>query len=303
MSDELADSVGPWAKEKLEALGRYLDFYTKVLKNQPWQTIYVDAYAGGGRALLRAPAREAAPLLQDQPDAELVQLISGSPRVALEVPNPFNRYVLIEPDPSRAARLEALREQYRDSQQIDVLRKDAASGIGWLLRQDISRRTHRGVVFLDPFGADLDWSVIQGLANTRVFEVVINFALNMAIQRMLPNSGDFQAGWRDRLDDYFGTSAWYDAVYQVGEQLFENRIEKRDDYLENLLNLYRQRLKEAFGFVSQAKLIRNTRGSPLYYLLWAGPHHKGLEGANYILSMGERLPRRARRSQAKRAPR
>jgi three-Cys-motif partner protein len=139
MSDELADSVGPWAKEKLEALGRYLDFYTKVLKNQPWQTIYVDAYAGGGRALLRAPAREAAPLLQDQPDAELVQLISGSPRVALEVANPFNRYVLIEPDPTRAARLEALREQYRDSRQIDVLREDAASGIGWLLRQDISR--------------------------------------------------------------------------------------------------------------------------------------------------------------------
>jgi three-Cys-motif partner protein len=265
--------------------------------------IYVDAYAGGGGALLRAPARETAPLLQDQPDAELVQLISGSPRVALEVANPFNRYVLIEPDPTRAARLEALREQYKDSRQIDVLRQDAASGIRWLLRQDISRRTHRGVVFLDPFGADLDWSVIQGLANTRVFEVVINFALNMAIQRMLPNSGDFQAGWRDRLDVYFGTSAWYDAVYQVGEQLFEKRIEKRDDYLESLLNLYRQRLKEAFGFVSQAKLIRNTRGSPLYYLLWAGPHHKGLEGANYILSMGERLPRRARRSQAKRAPR
>jgi len=303
MSDGLADSVGPWAKEKLEALGRYLDFYTKVLKNQPWQTIYVDAYAGSGRALLRAPARDAAPLLQDQPDAELVQLINGSPRIALEVANPFNRYVLIEPDPSRAAQLEALREQYRDSRQIDVLRQEAAAGIGWLLRQDISRRTHRGVVFLDPFGADLDWSVIQGLASTRAFEVVVNFALNMAIQRMLPNSGDFQAGWRERLDAYFGTSAWYDAVYQVGEQLFESRIEKRDDYLENLLNLYRQRLKEAFGFVSQPKLIRNTRGSPLYYLLWAGPRHKRLEGAHYILSMGERLPRRARRSQTKRAPR
>jgi three-Cys-motif partner protein len=58
MSVQLPDAVGPWAKEKLEALGRYLDFYTKVLKNQRWRTIYVDAYAGAGRALLRAPARE-----------------------------------------------------------------------------------------------------------------------------------------------------------------------------------------------------------------------------------------------------
>src|SRR5438309_1595055 len=46
--------VGPWAKEKLDALERYLDFYTKVLKNQPWEAIYIDAYAGGGRAAVRA---------------------------------------------------------------------------------------------------------------------------------------------------------------------------------------------------------------------------------------------------------
>ena len=72
--------VGPWAKEKLEALQRYLDFYTKVLKNQPWDTIYVDAYAGGGRAVLRAsaPATEVMPLLDqgevDQDEFELVTL-------------------------------------------------------------------------------------------------------------------------------------------------------------------------------------------------------------------------------------
>jgi hypothetical protein len=49
MSDELADSVGPWAKEKLEALGRYLDFYTKVLKNQPGRrsTLTHTQVAGG----------------------------------------------------------------------------------------------------------------------------------------------------------------------------------------------------------------------------------------------------------------
>ena len=44
-------SVGPWAKEKLEALGQYLSFYTTVLKNQGrWLrgTIFVDAFAGSG---------------------------------------------------------------------------------------------------------------------------------------------------------------------------------------------------------------------------------------------------------------
>jgi hypothetical protein len=44
-------TVGPWAKEKLDALGQYLGFYTTVLKNQRhWLrgTIFVDAFAGPG---------------------------------------------------------------------------------------------------------------------------------------------------------------------------------------------------------------------------------------------------------------
>jgi protein gp37 len=49
--------VGPWARDKLDALQRYLDFYTKVLKNQRWRTIYLDAYAGGGRAVVRTGTR------------------------------------------------------------------------------------------------------------------------------------------------------------------------------------------------------------------------------------------------------
>jgi three-Cys-motif partner protein len=199
-------------------------------------------HTGAGRAAVRSSPRESAPLLDDQIDAELLELINGSPRVALDVENPFTRYVFIEPDASRATQLEGLQTQYAQSRQIDVRRQDAASGIQWIMSQNISRRTHRGLVFFDPFGAGLNWSVIQDLADTRIFEVVINFALNMAIQRMLPNSGEFQPGWRERLDAYFGTSAWYDAVYERRPQLFGDQIGKRDDYLANLLNLYRGRL-------------------------------------------------------------
>jgi three-Cys-motif partner protein len=267
-----------------------LDFYTKVLKNQRWRTIYVDAYAGGGRAVVRASgSTDAAPLLdEDQIDADQLELINGSPRVALEIGNPFSRYVFIDPDPARATELNELSATYKGTRAINVLQTDAATGIQWLTSQNIGRRTHRGVVFLDPFGARLEWSTVEALAQTGLFEVFINFALNMAIQRMLPNSGNIPPGWRTRLDSYFGTPVWYDEVYQETPELFGSGIEKRPDYLERLLELYRSRLKAAFGYVSQPRLIRNTRGSPLYYLLWAGSHPKGLEGADYILRMGER---------------
>ncbi|MCH1927434.1 hypothetical protein L6232_21780, partial [Shewanella sp. C31] len=60
------------------------------------------------------------------------------------------------------------------------------------------------------------------------------------------------------------------------------------DARARLLGFYCQSLREAFGHVSQPKLIRNTKGHPLYYLIWAGPHPAGLKGANYVLSMGEK---------------
>jgi three-Cys-motif partner protein len=291
--------VGPWAKEKLDSLARYLDFYTKVLKNQPWRTVYLDAYAGGGRAVVRAdePAAFGGPGLfgQEMPiDAEARELIDGSPRVALGIANPFDRYVFVDPNPDRATELEFLKQEVADSHTINVLRTTGAEGIDWVMAQAISRRTHRGVAFLDPFGAKLDWASIQKLADSGLFEVVVNFALNMAIQRMLPNSGEVPESWAATLDSYFGSRAWFEEVYQQreGGLFMVTGFEKRQDYSERLLELYRARLRSAFGHVSAPRLIRNTRGTPLYYLLWAGPNKKGLQGADYILTMGERLSRR-----------
>ena len=287
--------VGPWAKIKLEALARYLDFYTTVLKNQHWQTIYFDAYAGGGRAVIRGDGRSLAgsPSLFDEVEPEIRELVDGSPRVALACANPFDRYVFVDPDPRRAAELNELRAEFGASQVITVRQETASQGVAWIVSQDISRRSHRGVAFLDPFGAALEWASIQALADTGLFEVVVNFALSMAIQRMLPNSGNVPDSWAATLDRFFGNRAWFEEVYQRRDDgLFdEGGYEKRQNYSERLLELYRARLKAVFGFVSAPRLIRNTRGAPLYFLLWAGPNKKGLEGANYILKMGERMGR------------
>jgi three-Cys-motif partner protein len=138
-------------------------------------------------------------------DADQAALINGSPRIALDIANPFDRCVFIEPDPDRIAELEALRTEYAGLREIDVRHENAAAGIQWLISRNISRRSHRGIAFLDPFGAGLEWSIVEALAATGFFEVVINFALNMAILRMLPNSAVFQPGWREKLDAYFGT--------------------------------------------------------------------------------------------------
>ena len=40
MADELPQ-VGPWARDKLERLGKYLAAYTRILSKQPWLEGYI----------------------------------------------------------------------------------------------------------------------------------------------------------------------------------------------------------------------------------------------------------------------
>jgi hypothetical protein len=68
-------------------------------------------------------------------------------------------------------------------------------------------------------------------------------------------------------------------------------VRKVSDSGIKLLEWYRSRLKDIFGYVSTARLIKNTRGNPLYYLIWAGSNATGLKGAEHILSKGDRVVR------------
>lgn len=291
-ASELAE-VGPWAEQKLAALTAYLDFYTKVLKNQRWcKTIYLDAFAGGGLATLRSKGSDSVStqsLLDEPQPIEQTQIVVGSPRRALNLDNPFDRYVFVDADPKRIVQLEAIKQDYSDHRQIDVRQGSAADQIAWLISQ-VSKRTHRGVAFLDPFGAHLPWASVSALAETKVFEAIINLPLGMCINRLATIDPDLPPAWRAQLDEFFGPG-WYDQAYETRDDLFGSKTTKRADASQKLLDFYRANLKLAFGHVSQPMLIRNTRGGPLYYIIWAGPHAKGLEGADYVLRTGERLPK------------
>jgi hypothetical protein len=114
--------VGPWAKEKLDALGQYLGFYTTVLKKQgQWLdgTIFVDAFAGPGLSRVRTKekANEPPGLFGPDPESDKAEteFLKGSPRVALDVINPFSAYIFVDRDPERIRDLKALKARLNSS--------------------------------------------------------------------------------------------------------------------------------------------------------------------------------------------
>ena len=97
-----------WTQEKLEALKRYLEAYSLVMKNQPFSTGYIDAFAGTGKYTPRE--------LEDDPDAfpdlfqeDAEQFLDGSASIALKVEPGFQGFVFIEKDKKRLSELENLR--------------------------------------------------------------------------------------------------------------------------------------------------------------------------------------------------
>ncbi len=289
--------VGPWAQEKLKCLGDYLAAYTMVLRKQNFKGyVYIDAFAGAGTAKIRkkgsaSDQQVALDLLGGVADEEQEEFIRGSPRIALDLQHPFTNYVFVELKEKRRNELLKLQQHYDKSRNIKIYDKNCNEYLRELAEnKKINWKEWRGVVFLDPFGAHVPWSTIQGLAATKSFEVFINFPC-MAINRLADNDGELKDEHRKILDEYFGSPDWFDVMYQEqSADLFGSKgRNKKNDAQKKLLNWYRNRLKTEFGHASSARLIRNTRNSPMYYLIWAGPNATGQRIASHILSQGEAI--------------
>lgn len=283
------NTVGPWAAAKLDALEAYLRFYGTALSKQRFTLVYIDAFAGACLTKVRVndTASELSPFFDELDDTEAqAEFILGSPIRALSVPNGFHKHYFFDLDETRA---ETLRDIVKGKDGVKVQVGDCNP----LIRQlapSLKKRNLRGVAFLDPYGAHLEWTTLEALADTGTMEVVINFPVAMAINRLITRSGDVPENWSDQLTACFGTDEWRNVAYNRETDLFGTVVmTKNDGVAERLLDLYVRRLEDLFKYVAKPRLIRNTRKAPLYYLLWAGPNKLGLKGAEHILRQGEKV--------------
>lgn len=291
-------TVGPWAREKLECLGKYLHAYTTILRKQSWCEgfIYLDAFAGAGKAQLRQyGTNQPENLLLDvagyvgEEESETETYVHGSPRVALNIQHPFTEYVFIEKNSKRVGELQEIRNEYSDKRNITILEGDANEQIQFHLLSSnrYNWKKYRAVAFLDPFGMQVPWQTIQALGKTGAVEIILNLPVGMAIQRLLPKSCQFSDEQRKKLSEYFGSPDWENIVYEDNQGLFGLLKTKKHDAGHQLAKWYQKRLKEAYGHSSKPRLIKNTRGTHLYYLLWAGHNPTGAKIAGDVLRQGE----------------
>ncbi len=258
---------GVWTERKLSVVRRYLEMYAQALKNQAFQRVYIDAFAGTGDRTDKR--RETLPLL-DLPDFDAVA--KGSARIALEVDPPFHRYVLIERATRRASDLSGLKSEF-PSRNIEIVNDDANDAIAALCKQ-INWRSTRGVVFLDPYGLQVTWGTLVGIAGTRALDVWVLFPSGMGLNRLLTKSGDIPQEWQETLDRSLGTKEWRSAFYRTEEapDLFEGSRSKtvKDANPMKLEKFYLDRLRTIFPTVMNASVrLTNSKDQTMYLLCFA----------------------------------
>ncbi len=274
---------GDWTKRKLEVLEKYLNAYTQALKNQSFQLIYIDAFAGAGSIdLAHNEARQYPGLLftdktSPRENDELRRLIDGSAKIALKIRRPFDFYYFIEMDKDRCNSLNSLKREFPYlSGRIHIKCGDANSEVISLCKT-INWAENRAVLFLDPLGMQVEWSTIQKIAETRAIDLWWLFPLS-AVNRMLPRDmNKITQAWKDRLDKVFGTDTWQKAFYgkpkATQQTLWDNMPGQnvvKTKGTDRIIKYTLARLREVFpGVLKDPPVLCNSKGSPLYLFCFA----------------------------------
>lgn len=279
---------GEWTTRKLEVLKGYLQGSTRALSNTGFKKGYIDAFAGTGYRSRRREDSDGGSLLLPDLAAEDPQgLLDGSARIALKTEPKFDSYIFIESSGARCAELEALKIEF--ARDIHVRQGDANREIRNLCEKDWS--SHRAVLFLDPYGMQVEWATIEAIARTRAIDLWLLFPLGIGVNRLLKKSGDIPDSWRMRLNTLLGTAAWYDEFYKVETvpDLFGNeRAHVEKATMETIGRYFNDRLRSIFaGVVDKPGVLLNNRRCPLYLLCFAVGNERGkdiaLRIANHLL--------------------
>lgn len=283
---------GKWTQEKLsilkEYLASYMEIFTKSERARHLIPHYIDAFAGTGHwTAKRNPSaeRQGLNLLAGMDDA--ISFQEGSVKMALDQNPPFQKYIFIDIDPKHIKELHRIKDNYPNlKERIHIDQAEANEFIKtWCSK---IRQLDRAVLFLDPYGASIEWETLKAIANTKSIDLWFLFPLGSAVNRLLPKNKYPNDAFSQKLTKIFGTDEWMNFYIEKKERqrmlpglqdsFTKKKYIKTVDF-ENIGNFFVQRLDSIFEGVATPRPLYNSKKNPLYLLCFAVGNPKGKEPA------------------------
>jgi len=250
------DEIGYWSELKLDIVKEYAASYSRILSRQPsLQHVYIDGFAGAGLHVRKTTG----------------DFVPGSPLNALRVQPPFKEFFLVDLDGDKMAYLQELVAGRSDVHLFQgdcntILLEEILPQVQW-------EQFRRGLCLLDPYGLDLQWTVITTAGHMRTIDLFLNFPI-MDANRNAPwrDAERVQTAQANRLTSYWGDDSWRKAAYgpRAQRDLFDDdKVEKQSNTA--VAEAFRRRLHDVAGFanVPPPLAMKNTQGAVVYYLFFA----------------------------------
>ncbi len=186
--------VGPWAEDKYTLVALYDKLFSTGMKNK-WPTrVYVDLYSGPGFVRVRGTNRT----------------MVGSPLLALDVPDPFDKYIFCESDPVRLSALESRVRRLFPQSSAHYVPGDCNEKIGEICANIPPSSREHGVLsfcFVDPYDISIRFSTVRRLSSYYMdflFLLALQMDANRNIEHYLkPDNSKVDEfldlpGWRER---------------------------------------------------------------------------------------------------------
>lgn len=286
---------GEWTEQKLVAFEKYVKAYLTIMNkhrdDRKWKLVYFDGFAGSGTRGTRVI--EESPSLFDSSELEIsnseIDVYSGAAERVLRIDKRgFDFYYFNEPDEKSMASLQEKLSEFTRDKIVEFRSQDANKEIIKLANGFKKYSNLKGLVFLDPFGMQVDWSSLNALKGCAV-DLWILVPTGVIINRMLDKRGNLYH--TKKLQKFFGLEE--DAIKQYFYQEHEEQtlfgaeshhIKKIPDAIPRIAQLYIDLLKNIFTEVSEEPLVlRNTRGVPIFHFVFASNNAVAKKIASQII--------------------
>lgn len=146
-------TVGEWSEVKYAHVAYYAGMFSTSMKNKWSARVYIDLFAGAGRAQLK----------------DTRKIVEASPLIALNVADSFSKYFFCEQDQERLSTLKKRVAGHPNSSRVTFIEGDINSQVRAVLSQMPDPKKTLSFCFADPFRLEnLKFATIRSLAELNI---------------------------------------------------------------------------------------------------------------------------------------
>ena len=289
---------GNWTEQKLDAFEKYVRAYLTIMNTYrdkfKWSILYFDGFAGTGSRSEEEKEQETNSIIElfgeDLVDIGEMSVYQGAAERVVQLEQSmrgFDYYYFIDKFEENCAKLELKLSAY-PTNGYKIFRPGDANAMILKLSDALeNNKKLKALVFLDPFGMQIDWQSIEALAKRGV-DLWILLPTGVIINRLLRKDGTLM--YPEKLEQFFGMRKEdiHDRFYnrQVDYGIFgeTERYEKVNDSINQIAELFCERLGELFQYVTSKPLVlRNANNVPIYHFAFASDNPTAAKIAQQII--------------------